>query len=133
MHIRKALSPSQKTGSTTSKEVEDEVTGDEDDKILNEMEKLTSVMEREKKCAKKLLAKRRAKVFPYCCCEKGYSVSLLTSESVDTVDDDEGEVEVSEDEEIHDEDRVHSSSDIEDSDEERRRYDEQMEDLLDNA
>ncbi|KAI4295516.1 hypothetical protein L6164_035556 [Bauhinia variegata] len=150
MHIRKALSPSQKADSTTTKEVKNEDKEDEDDKILNEMEELTSVMERKKKRAKKLLAKRRAKDkvrkatgMQIDALEDGYvddelfSLSSIKAKkdlvAVDTIDGDEGELVVREDEEIHDEDQEHSSSDIEDSDEERRRYDEQMEDLLDKA
>lgn len=61
MHIRKALSPSEKVTST-SKEIGDEMEEDEDQRVLNEMEELTYAMERKKKKAKKLLAKRRAKV-----------------------------------------------------------------------
>lgn len=44
-------------------ENEDKV--DEEDRILNEMEELTNVMDRKKKRAKKVLAKRRAKVFSF--------------------------------------------------------------------
>lgn len=62
MHIRKALSPNQKAKSTPVIDAENEVKQDEDDKLLNEMEELTYAMERKKKRAKKLLAKRRAKV-----------------------------------------------------------------------
>ncbi|XP_026422367.1 uncharacterized protein LOC113318395 [Papaver somniferum] len=44
-------------------DAEDENKSDEgDDKILNEMEELTYAMERKKKCAKKLVAKRQAKI-----------------------------------------------------------------------
>lgn len=61
MHIRKALSPSQKATSADAK-VEPENKEDEDEKVLNEMEELTYAMERKKKRAKKLISKRRAKV-----------------------------------------------------------------------
>lgn len=62
LHIRKALSPDQKPTSTSVKDAENEVKQDEDDKLLNEMEELAYAMERKKKRAKKLLAKRKAKV-----------------------------------------------------------------------
>lgn len=60
MSIRKALSPSHKATSTTDVEPESKV--NEDEKMLNEMEELTYAMDRKKKRAKKLLAKRQAKV-----------------------------------------------------------------------
>lgn len=60
--MRKALSPSEKATSATAT-VEQESKEDEDEKILNEMEELTNAMERKKKRAKKLLAKRQSKVF----------------------------------------------------------------------
>lgn len=63
MNIRKVLSPSQKASATPANiENQNKNKEDEDDKILNEMEELTYAMERKKKRAKKLLAKRRAKV-----------------------------------------------------------------------
>lgn len=63
MQIRKALSPIAKAKSTTTDvEYENKEDGDEDDKILNEMEELTYAMERKKKREKKLLARRKAKV-----------------------------------------------------------------------
>lgn len=62
IHIRKALLPAQKPDPTTTAETENEHTVDEDDRLLNEMEELTSAMDRKKKRAKKLIAKRRAKV-----------------------------------------------------------------------
>lgn len=61
MHIRKAFSPSVKATSA-SKETESQMEEDEDERVLNEMEELTYAMERKKKKAKKLNAKRRAKV-----------------------------------------------------------------------
>ncbi|CAI9772724.1 unnamed protein product [Fraxinus pennsylvanica] len=65
MQIRKALTPTEKATSATTT-VEREGKEDEDDKILNEMEELTNAMEQKKKRAKKLLAKRQAKmaIFP---------------------------------------------------------------------
>lgn len=66
MQIRKALSPATKTDSSSPAVGDKEDTVDEDDKILNEMEELTYAMERKKKRQKKLLAKRRAKVWLLC-------------------------------------------------------------------
>jgi len=62
IHIRKALSPTQKPDPTTKEQTGNEQKVDEEDRLLNEMEELTNVMDRKKKRAKKLLAKRRAKV-----------------------------------------------------------------------
>lgn len=64
MHIRKALSPLQKVTSTSS-DTGDAMGEDEDQRLLNEMEELTYAMDRKKKRAKKLLAKRRAKVYSW--------------------------------------------------------------------
>ncbi|PHU19893.1 hypothetical protein BC332_11044 [Capsicum chinense] len=63
MQIRKALSPEKIKTSTTvveseSKEVEDE---DEDERVLNEIEEKTNVLEKKQKKEKRLQAKRRAK------------------------------------------------------------------------
>ncbi|KAL2328962.1 hypothetical protein Fmac_022389 [Flemingia macrophylla] len=149
IHIRKALSPTKKPDPTTTEQVEKEPKVDEEDRILNEMEELTNVMDRKKKRAKKLLAKRRAKDkarkatgMQMDAVEDGYvdlelfSLSSIKGKkdlvAVDNTDYEGGEGEDSENEEIH-EDQKHSSSDLEDSDEERERYDEQMEDLLDQA
>lgn len=63
MQIRKALSPSEKTETTAARAVENENEENEDDKILNEMEELTHAMDRKQKRKKKLIAKRRAKVW----------------------------------------------------------------------
>lgn len=66
MHVRKALSPSTKAASAAPKDESENKDADEDEdddeKVLNEMEELTYAMDRKKKRAKKLLAKRRAKV-----------------------------------------------------------------------
>ncbi|KAK7404431.1 hypothetical protein VNO78_05322 [Psophocarpus tetragonolobus] len=152
IHIRKALSPTQKKPDpTTTEQVENEPKVDEEDRILNEMEELTYVMDRKKKRAKKRLAKRRAKDkarkatgMQMDAVEDGYvdhelfSLSSIKSKkdlvAVDNTEYEgaEGEVEDSENEEIH-QGRENSSSELEDSDEERKRYDEQMEDLLDQA
>ncbi|KAK3027001.1 hypothetical protein RJ639_041762 [Escallonia herrerae] len=149
MHIRKALSPSQKI-SSTSTAAEHENKDDEDEKILNEMEELTYAMERKKKRAKKLLSKRRAKDksrkatgMQVDVMEDGYTDHELFSLSsikgkkdlvaVNTEDDDEmAKVVDSENEETRKEAPESSASDV-DSDEERKRYDEQLEEFLDEA
>ena len=55
MHIRKALSPSQKVEATTARDVENENKVDEDDRILNEMEEMAHSMQRKSKRTKSLL------------------------------------------------------------------------------
>ncbi|ESW03816.1 hypothetical protein PHAVU_011G044300 [Phaseolus vulgaris] len=151
IHIRKALSPTQKPDPTTKEQTKTEQKVDEEDILLNEMEELTNVMDRKKKHAKKLLAKRRAKDkarkatgMQMDAVEDGYVdqelfslASIKGKKDLVAVDNteyegDEGEVEDSENEDIH-EIPGRSSSDLEDSDEERKRYNEQMEDLLDKA
>lgn len=150
MQIRKALSPATKTDSSSPAVGDKEDTVDEDDKILNEMEELTYAMERKKKRQKKLLAKRRAKDkarkalgVQVDALEDGYmdhelfSLSSikgkkdliavdsneLDEENVSRNSDDEGTLKESEEQ---------SSSDA-DSEEERKRYDEKMEEFLDEA
>ncbi|CAK9134084.1 unnamed protein product [Ilex paraguariensis] len=152
MHIRKALSPSQKSTSTIMNDEhgsKDDI--DEDERVLNEMEELSYAIERKKKQAKKLLAKRRAKDkarkvtgSQLDAMEDGYTDHELFSLSsikgkkdlvaVNEIEDDDGagEVDDSENEGTHNGAQNHSSSDV-DSDEERRRYDEHVEELLDEA
>lgn len=62
--MRKALSPSEKASIAPST-VGPESEVDEDEKLLHEMEDLTNAMEQKKKRAKKLVAKRDAKVLNY--------------------------------------------------------------------
>ncbi|XP_021827816.1 putative rRNA methyltransferase [Prunus avium] len=151
VQIRKALSP-EKANASTAKEVENEENKEDDeDKILNEMEELTYAMERKKKRTKKLLSKRRAqdKVrkatgMQIDALQDGYTdnelfslASIKGKKDLVAVDSTEYDVENgdlgdSENEESHEQTQEASSSDI-DSDEERRRYDAQMEDLLDQA
>lgn len=57
------MAPSGKAEASISKDVETENKENEEDKLLNEMEELTHAMERKQKRKKKLLAKRRAKVW----------------------------------------------------------------------
>nr|XP_043623174.1 adoMet-dependent rRNA methyltransferase spb1 [Erigeron canadensis] len=151
IHIRKALSPEKETPKPADVEPETKVDEDEDDDGLKEMEELTNAMLRKKKQAKKILAKRKAKDkarkatgMQSDVMEDGYTdIELFSLSSIkgkkdlvavdnteddgainDIVDsDDEGGQVGSQDEE---------DSDI-DSDEERRRYDEKMEQLLDEA
>ena len=79
MQLRKALSPSEKaTSSKTATDVDKGDEENEDDKLLDEMEELAYAMERKKKRAKKLLAKRQAKV--YCLVKKNlWSLFLCLS------------------------------------------------------
>ncbi|EEF49423.1 pre-rRNA 2'-O-ribose RNA methyltransferase [Ricinus communis] len=150
MHIRKALSPSQKATSTTSTDGEEKNVEDEDDKLLNEMEELTYAVERKKKQAKKRDAKRRAKDkarktkgVQIDALEDGYvdhelfSLSSIKGKkdlvAVNSAENDEnGELGDSENEEPHDQADEHTSSDL-DSDEERRRYDAHLEEFLDQV
>ncbi|KAG8368223.1 hypothetical protein BUALT_Bualt15G0022800 [Buddleja alternifolia] len=150
MHIRKALSPSEKATSAAST-VEHESKVDEDEKVLNEMEELTNAMERKKKRAKKILAKRRVKDKArkalgkqIDAMEDGYIDQELFALSsmkgkkdlvvVDNneYDGDADDIRNSESEESHDEAEGYTSSDV-DSEEERKRYDEKVEKLLDEA
>ncbi|KAK7257950.1 hypothetical protein RIF29_32300 [Crotalaria pallida] len=151
-NIRAALSPTRKPDPTTKAETENEPKLDEDDRILNEMEELANAMDRNKKRAKKLLAKRRAKDkarkatgMQMDAVEDGYvdhelfSLSAIKGKkdlvAVDTTEyeGDEGEVEDSENEDNIHEGPEHSSSDLDDSEEERKRYDEQMDEFLEQA
>ncbi|KAK6240918.1 Ribosomal RNA methyltransferase [Theobroma cacao] len=152
LHLRKALSPSEKaTSSTPATDVDKGEEENEDDKLLNEMEELTYAMERKKKRAKKLVAKRQAKDksrkatgMQIDALEDGYidhelfSLSSIKGKkdlaAVDSTEYDDGNNDLrgSEDEENQDKTEEESSSDI-DSDEERRRYDEQIEEILDHA
>ncbi|RHN61301.1 putative 27S pre-rRNA (guanosine(2922)-2'-O)-methyltransferase [Medicago truncatula] len=150
INIRKALSPAKKTEPATTAEVGNDHEGDENDRILNEMEELTNAMDRKKKREKKILAKRRAKDkarkatgMQMDVVEDGYvdhelfSLASMKGKkdlvAVDTTDYEGGEGEVDDSENEENKGGLeHSSSDL-DSDEERRRYDEQMEDLLEQA
>ncbi|XVE93649.1 hypothetical protein REPUB_Repub01dG0212300 [Reevesia pubescens] len=151
IQLRKALSPSEKATPTTATDVDKGDGDNEDDKLLNEMEELTYAMELKKKRAKKLLAKRRAKDksrkatgMQIDALEDGYidhelfSLSSIRGKkdlvAVDSTEYDDGNTELrgSEDEENQEITEDESSSDI-DSDEERRRYDEQIEEILDHA
>lgn len=151
IHIRKALSPSEKeTPKPTDVEPESKVDEDDDD-VLNEMEELTNAMLRKKKQAKKIVAKRRAKDkarkatgMQSDVMEDGYTDYELFSLSsikgkkdlvaVDNTEDDNPNNEIvdSDDEGGQVDSQDESASDV-DSEEERRRYDDQMEQLLEEA
>lgn len=148
MNIRKALSPSEKSV-TPSTPVEPESKEDEDERILNEMEELTHRIDRKKKREKRLQAKRLAKekarkalgvqadatLDGYVDHELFSLSSIKGKKDLVAVDDEEyqefGE-EISEDSENDAEGQDDTQSDL-DSEEERKRYDEQVEELLDQA
>ncbi|KAL8116143.1 adoMet-dependent rRNA methyltransferase spb1 [Apium graveolens] len=156
MNIRKALSPSKSAVAATTKvdseakTAEDEAE-DDDEKVLNEMEEMTYAMDRKKKRAKKVLSKRRAKDkarkatgMQVDVMEDGYTdhdlfslSSIKGKRDLVAVEDTENEEEInkvvdSDDEEMGAAGQDDSQSDL-DSDEERKRYDEQLEDFLDQA
>ncbi|KAF9610258.1 hypothetical protein IFM89_021582 [Coptis chinensis] len=148
--IREALSPTELPTAKPVKEGDDKV--DDDDKILNEMEELTYAMDHKKKREKKKLAKRQAK-------EKsrkatGMQIDALTDdyvdhelfslssikgkkdlEAVDSVElnDEKGDNEGSDNEGTYEVTVLEEPSSDIDTDEEHRRYDEQLEDFLDQA
>lgn len=150
MQIRKALSP-EKTKTPTvveseSKEDEDE-SEDEEERVLNEIEEKTNILEKKQKKQKKLQAKRRAKEkarkalgIQVDATEDGYGDQNLFSLSsikghkdlvaVDNSEYDKETAEVSD--ESDEEAQEHSSSDL-DSEDERRRHDDNIEALFDEA
>ncbi|WMV54320.1 hypothetical protein MTR67_047705 [Solanum verrucosum] len=150
MQIRKALSPEKiKTPTVVeseSKEGEDEGE-DEDERVLNEIEEKTNILEKKQKKEKKLQAKRRAKEkarkalgIQVDATEDGYGDQDLFSLSsikgkkdlvaVDNSEYDKETTEVSD--ESDEEAQEHSSSDL-DSEDERRRHDDNIEALFDEA
>ncbi|XP_049379887.1 uncharacterized protein LOC125844616 [Solanum stenotomum] len=150
MQIRKALSPEKiKTPTVVeseSKEGEDEGE-DEEERVLNEIEEKTNILEKKQKKEKKLQAKRRAKEkarkalgIQVDATEDGYGDQDLFSLSsikgkkdlvaVDNSEYDKETTEVSD--ESDEEAQEHSSSDL-DSEDERRRHDDNIEALFDEA
>lgn len=144
MQIRKALSP-EKTKTPTV--VESESKEDEEERVLNEIEEKTNILEKKQKKQKKLQAKRRAKEkarkalgIQVDATEDGYGDQNLFSLSsikghkdlvaVDNSEYDKETAEVSD--ESDDEAQEHSSSDL-DSEDERRRHDDNIEALFDEA
>lgn len=151
IHIRKAFSPEKETPKPADVEPEKKDDDDDDDEALNEMEALTNAMLRKKKQAKKIIAKRRAKDkarkatgMQSDVMEDGYTdIELFSLSSikgkkdlvaVDNPEDDgpNNEAADSDDERAQADSQDESLSDI-DSEEERRRYDDQMEQLLEDA
>ncbi|XP_042413769.1 pre-rRNA 2'-O-ribose RNA methyltransferase-like [Zingiber officinale] len=161
IHIRNALSK-EKVASTANEDkivikeddAKEDEQEDEDDKVLNEMEELSQLMDKKKKKAKKLLSKRRAKDkarkamgIQIDATEDSYierdlfSLSAIKGKkellAIDSTDlnDEYGEDNLvdSDDEEAQREIEKEDSSDEMDSDEEQRRYNEQLEEELDEA
>ncbi|CAN7014514.1 hypothetical protein IGI04_013213 [Brassica rapa subsp. trilocularis] len=149
MQIRKALTPEKKEVAKKEPDVEKEEEN-EDDKLLNELEELTNAVDRKKKQAKKLLAKRRAKdktrkaTNPQIdALEDGYVdhdlfslAAIKGKKDLMAVDNDEDDNVNTND--IENENRVVVDSDDSedsglDSDEERQRYTEIMEEAFDEA
>ncbi|KAL8223785.1 hypothetical protein R6Q57_019260 [Mikania cordata] len=155
IHIRKAFAPERETLKPADVEAESKVDEDEDedkdDDGLKEMEELTNAMLRKKKKAKKIITKRRAKDkarkatgMQSDVMDDGYTdyeLFSLTSikgkkdlVAVDNTEDDGANNEVmdSDNEGGQVEPEDESFSDM-DSEEERRRYDEKMEQLMEEA
>lgn len=149
LHIRKALSPQVKDDSKMD-EVKETAEGDDDERMLSQMEELHSIYEQKKKKKKKILAKRRAKAkartrtgMKVDVMEDGYNdydlfslSSIKAKKDLRVVDspaqsDDENDT-ASEDEANGPNSEDNEASDI-DSDEERRRYDQELETCLDQA
>ncbi|OEL34192.1 putative rRNA methyltransferase [Dichanthelium oligosanthes] len=147
IRLRKALSPSSQATTKVDDDAETTKVKD-DDQLLQEMEELTSVIDRKKKREKKRLSKRRAKdkqrkatgmqidatgddygdpdLFSISVIKGGKQLQAVESAELDV----EGDIEDSENEGT----QAHEDSDEEmDSDEEQRRYDAQLEEMLDEA
>ncbi|KAH0776259.1 hypothetical protein KY290_007670 [Solanum tuberosum] len=146
MQIRKALSP-EKIKTPTVVESESKEGEDEDERVLNEIEEKTNILEKKQKKEKKLQAKRRAKEkarkalgIQVDATEDGYGDQDLFSLSsikgkkdlvaVDNSEYDKETTEVSD--ESDEEAQEHSSSDL-DSEDEHRRHDDNIEALFDEA
>ncbi|KAM6551827.1 hypothetical protein CsatB_001635 [Cannabis sativa] len=154
--IRKALIVSEKTEVTTTTTVTNVENEDEDDdKVVKEMEELTHVLERKKKRVRKLLAKRQAKekarkatsmpmdgvddsyvdheLFSLSTIKGKSALKTVYSTELDDDYDTHGDMGDSENEESRNgSEQDDLSSDL-DFDEERKRYDEQIEGLLEQA
>jgi AdoMet-dependent rRNA methyltransferase SPB1 len=146
IRIRKALSSSEVTKKTDDTAVE--VNVKDDDQLLQEMEELTSVIDRKKKREKKRQSKRRAKdkarkatgmqidatgdnygdpdLFSISAIKGGKELQAIESAELN-VEDAQGD---SENEDIQT--REYSDEEM-DSDEEQQRYDAQLEEMLDEA
>ncbi|CAL4901765.1 unnamed protein product [Urochloa decumbens] len=147
IRLRKALSSSSQVTPKVDDEAETTKVKD-DDQLLQEMEELTTVIDRKKKREKKRLSKRRAKdkarkatgmqidatgddygdpdLFSISVIKGGKELQAVESAELDV----EGDIEDSDNEET----QVGEVSDEEmDSDEEQKRYDAQLEEMLDEA
>ncbi|KAH0712002.1 hypothetical protein KY285_007638 [Solanum tuberosum] len=146
MQIRKALSP-EKIKTPTVVESESKEGEDEDERVLNEIEEKTNILEKKQKKEKKLQAKRRAKEkarkalgIQVDATEDGYGdqdlfslSSIKGKKDLVAVDNSEYDKETTEVSNESDEDaQGHSSSDL-DSGDERRRHDDNIEALFDEA
>ncbi|RLM97748.1 putative rRNA methyltransferase [Panicum miliaceum] len=147
IRLRKALSSSSQVTPKVEDDAETTKVKD-DDQLLQEMEELTSVIDRKKKREKKRLSKRRAKdkarkatgmqidatgddygdpdLFSISVIKGGKELQAVESAELDVEDD----IEDSENEEIQG--REVSDEEM-DSDEEQQRYDAQLEEMLDEA
>jgi len=147
IRLRKALSSSSQVTPKVEDDAETTKVKD-DDQLLQEMEELTSVIDRKKKREKKRLAKRRAKdkarkatgmqidatgddygdpdLFSISVIKGGKELQAVESAELDVEDDiDDSENEETQAREVSDEEM--------DSDEEQQRYDAQLEEMLDEA
>jgi len=147
IRLRKALSSSSQVTPKVEDDAETTKVKD-DDQLLQEMEELTSVIDRKKKREKKRLAKRRAKdkarkatgmqidatgddygdpdLFSISVIKGGKELQAVESAEFDVEDDiDDSENEETQAREVSDEEM--------DSDEEQQRYDAQLEEMLDEA
>ncbi|XP_020267335.1 putative rRNA methyltransferase [Asparagus officinalis] len=149
MRIRKELSSTNKV--TPKDTPTKDAKGDEDENLLNEMEELTNALERKKKREKKILAKRRAKEKvrkatgmqidatqdSYYDRELFSLASIKGKKELQAVDsteiDEENDFNVSDSEDEASPAEDHEESGEMDSDEEQKRYDEHLEEMLDEA
>ncbi|KAL3324241.1 hypothetical protein AABB24_038430 [Solanum stoloniferum] len=146
LQIRKALSP-EKIKTLTVVESESKEGEDEDERVLNEIEEKTNILEKKQKKEKKLKAKRRAKEkarkalgIQVDATEDGYGdqdlfslSSIKNKKDLVAVDNSEYDKETTEvSNESDEEAQEHSSSDL-DSEDERRRHDDNIEALFDEA
>lgn len=149
LHIRKALSPQVKDDSRMD-EVKEPVEGDDDERMLSQMEELHSIYEQKKKKTKKILAKRRAKAkartrtgMQVDVMEDGYndydlfSLSSIKAKKdllvLDSPAQSDDENDIASDDEANGPKSEDSEASDADSDEERRRYDQELEACLDQA
>ncbi|KFK29070.1 hypothetical protein AALP_AA7G084600 [Arabis alpina] len=152
MQIRKALTPEKKESTIKEPDVgkKDEDNEDEDSKGDKQMNEMEDLLDRKKKHAKKLIAKRRAKDktrkatgSQMDVIEDGYvdhelfSLSAIKGKkdlmAVDNDEDDNGNAHDSETEDPTERASDDSEDSDIDSDEERQRYTEQMEVMFDEA